>query len=85
MNILVIIIFIGIISWAIVDYKKINKEERRCPKCKQIVEQKFSWNHNDRPVSITGKNGEKLNVTIYKCQNCGFGWNHTYEYSENTT
>ena len=85
MYILTIVIFISITGWVLIDYKKINDEKRCCPKCNQTVKQKFSWKYNDKPISIPGKNGETLNVTIYKCHNCGFSWNHTYECGESTT
>ncbi len=86
MAILVLLIFIALTVWAVIDYKKINNELSRCPKCNQKIKQKFPWRLNNKPISISGKEGEqKFNVTIYKCQNCGFSWNHTSEYNENTT
>jgi DNA-directed RNA polymerase subunit RPC12/RpoP len=84
MKILVIILFVGLLIWMIIDYKKMNNELMLCPNCKQRIKQKFPWQHDNKSISISYKVGQKFNVTIYKCQNCGFGWNHTYEYTENS-
>lgn len=80
MSILVTIIFIGLITWVIVDCKRLIDETKRCPKCKQIIREKINWKH-DNPF---GNEGPHVNVTIYKCSNCGFSWNLTSEYSENS-
>jgi uncharacterized protein with PIN domain len=85
MTILMIIIFIVIICWVIYDYKKMDNELRRCPNCNTIIIQKFDLKHNNESIPISGKANQKLNVTVYKCQNCGFSWNHTYEYNESAT
>ena len=85
MYILGIIIFIGILVWVFVDYKKVNKELRRCPNCNQVIKKEFSWKYSNKPISIPDNEGQKFNVTIYKCPNCGFSWNHSYEQSEHTS
>jgi hypothetical protein len=85
MSILAIVIFTAIICWVVIDFKKVSKEERRCPKCNQVTKEKFPWKYNNKPIAIPGKDKEKLHVTIYKCLNCGTSWNHTYEYNEDTT
>jgi uncharacterized protein with PIN domain len=83
MTILAILIFIALMVWVALDYQKVNNEVRRCPNCKQIIKKQSSWKYSNKP--ITDKNGQKFNATIYKCPDCGFGWNHTYEINEDTT
>lgn len=85
MYILGIVIFIVILIIVGLDYFKTDKELRRCSKCNNIVKQKFDLKSDGKQFSILGKNGQKSNTTIYKCQSCGHSWNHTYEIEENVT
>jgi hypothetical protein len=85
MYILAVIIFILILVFVRLDYVKTNREQRRCPKCNNIVKQKFDLKSSNKQFSISSESGQKSNVTIYKCENCEFTWNHTYEIEENAT
>jgi len=66
----------------VIDYRKLYNELRRCPKCDQIIKQKFSLTYKNKPVSDPPKDEEKLNITIYKCPNCGYSWNRITDYNE---
>ena len=85
MYILGIILFVIILVIVGIDYFKIDRESRRCPQCNNIVKLKFDLKRDKKQFSISPKNGQKSNVTIYKCDICGSSWNHTYEIEENVT
>jgi hypothetical protein len=82
MYILGAIIVIGLLIWAILDYRKNDIELRRCPKCNTVVKQNFTLNYKSSYISSPSLNGENLDVKIYKCQKCGSSWNCTYEYND---
>jgi hypothetical protein len=85
MFIIGIIALIVILIFVRADYIKADNEFRRCPKCNNTVKQRFDLKNDSKQFSILGENGQKSNVTIYKCHDCGCSWNHTYEIEENVT
>lgn len=87
MYILLPIIIIGLLIWAIIDYRKIDIELRRCPKCNHRVKRKFNirFKYNANFSSFPSEPGKNLKATIYVCPNCGNSWNSSYESNEDTS
>lgn len=69
-----ILIFILVVGFVLVDRWVITRGYNRCPNCKQKVNARFSL---QKGQVIKNENGQHVNTKIYKCERCGYGWNHT--------
>lgn len=78
-----IFILIGLFVYH--DYKKHNNEIKRCPNCKSNVASTFDLNTGKSGLLIPRDAGMKKNIVIYKCNLCGFSWNHSVEVLETNT
>jgi hypothetical protein len=69
----------GLITWVIIDYKVMNNELLKCPKCSHKIRKPFSATIGDKRTSFTAGAGRKFQLRVYQCPKCGYGWNYVKE------